>query len=103
MPSWKTIASVCLAMAFGGCYAADVVLGHNDNSSNTPARPSATPTESPDHKFKDDMDDAFSAKMNPDNPAPWNQRFFTDHVIATGHDICEYLGSHTYEWRVPAD
>jgi hypothetical protein len=96
MASWKVIVAVGFALAFGGCYAAGVVLELTDKSSNTPVTPSATPTESPDHKFKGDMDDAFGAEMNPGNPAPWNHRFFTDHVIKTGHEICGYLGSHSY-------
>lgn len=94
--SWKTIALALVAFAFGGCYVAGLVVEHNDSTSHTPATPSATPTEKPDDKFKDDMDHAFGAEMNPGNPHPWDYKFFTDHVVVTGHEICEALGSDSY-------
>ena len=46
------------------------------------------------------MDNAFDAEMNPGkNPVTdiWTYRTFKDDIAATGHEICQYLGSHIYD------
>ena len=54
----------------------------------------------PDQKFVQDMNDKFAEEMNPGkNPISdfWDYRLFTDDIAVTGHDICGYLGSHSYD------
>jgi hypothetical protein len=84
----------------GGCVAVVTASDNKHNPPRTATTPAVTPTETPDHKFKRDMDDAFDAEMNP-GKSPitdiWTYRLFTDDIAATGHDICQYLGSHNYE------
>jgi hypothetical protein len=70
--------------------------GPQQQPPQTAATPSATPTETPDQKFQDDMDNAFGAEINQGKNL-WNHRFFTEKIAGTGHEICEYLGSHSYD------
>ena len=82
----------------GGCAAGIAAMENKDHPPHTTT--AATPTETPDHKFVRDMDNAFDAEMNPGkNPVTdiWTYRTFKDDIAATGHDICQYLGSHNYD------
>ncbi len=93
------IISAVLLLA-GGCVA--FIAGSGTNNPQ-PKTPTATPTTTPDQKFKQDMDNEFDAKMNPGkNPVTdiWDYRTFTDAIIGTGHEICGYLGSHSYDETV---
>jgi hypothetical protein len=87
----------------GGCTAAIAASHNTHNPPDITNTPTATPTETPDHKFVRDMDDAFDAKMNPGkNPISnlWDYRTFSDNIAVTGHEICGYLGSHSYDETV---
>jgi hypothetical protein len=83
----------------GGCVAVITASNSTHKPSDTANTPTATPTVTPDQKFKQDMDNEFDAEMNPGkNPITdiWNYRTFTDKIVDTGHEICGYLGSHSY-------
>lgn len=81
----------------GGSVAAIAVSG---NEQSPPTTPRATPTETPEEKFVDDMNSEFAEAMNPDkDPISdfFDYRRFTDKIANDGHEICAYLGSHSYE------
>lgn len=87
----------------GGCVAVIAASNLANSPSNKPTTRAAAPTMSPDQKFRQDMDHAFDAKMNPGkNPITdiWNYRTFTDDIARSGHEICGYLGSHSYDETV---
>ncbi|AGB21663.1 Protein of unknown function (DUF2510) [Mycobacterium sp. JS623] len=97
--SWKVLAIIGLAvfLLVGGWFVLAVSQSRHDSTSRvTPTR--TTPTLTPDKKFVIDMDDNFQDELNPDpNTSLWDWRNYTEEIAHTGHDICAYLGSHTYE------
>ena len=82
-------------LALGGCASSNTESGQSESRP-----PSPQPTKSPEDKFLDDMNSAFREQLNP-GKSPigdfWTYRTFTRSIVATGHEICTYLESHSYE------
>ena len=90
-----------VVLVAGGCVAA--ITASVNTQKPTPNTPRATPTMTPEQKFKQDMDNEFDAQMNPGKDPIRDfltYRYFTDAIIVTGHEICGYLGSHSYDETV---
>jgi len=87
-------------LVLGGACVALNAMGNQNERPYVSGEPSTTPTQTPEEKFVDDMNDAFAEKLNPGkNPITdiWSYRTFKDSIAETGHKICIYLESHSYE------
>ena len=98
----KKVLAITLGALFvlvGGCVSV-AVLSKDNNPPDTATTTPATPTDTPEEKFVDDMNDKFGEKLNP-GKSPisdfFDWRTFTDDIAETGHEICAYLGSHSYD------
>jgi hypothetical protein len=101
---WKVLSVIVGAAVFllgGGCYALALSHGDHDRTSGaTTTRP--TPTLTPDQSFVQDLNDHLGDELNPGRHRSdfLHWRYYHLEYAAAGHEVCAYLGSHSYSETV---